>query len=290
VIGAAVDVGSNSVHLLVANVLDGRLETLVDVSEQLGLGDFVDTEGSIPEEPQRGLIDLLREYRDVALAQGAQQVTFVGTEPLRRADNGREVAELVERETGIPLRILDKRQEGELAFVGVTGGGATGTSVMIVDIGGGSSQVVFNDPQQGVRVAGLELGSKRLSSEVVSHDPPTTDEIARLRSRAAEAVAALPDVTAARVVFVGGTATNIIHLRPLAAAEFDALFDILTKVPAAELADRFVLRPRRALQLAAGAALAEAILHRYNLDAAEVSEASLRDGAIIAAAQTLSPT
>jgi exopolyphosphatase/pppGpp-phosphohydrolase len=56
-------------------------------------------------------------------------------------------------------------------------------------------------------------------------------------------------------------------------------------VPAAELADRFVLRPRRALQLAAGAALAEAILHRYNLDAAEVSEASVRDGAIIAAAQ-----
>ncbi len=86
-------------------------------------------------------------------------------------------------------------------------------------------------------------------------------------------------------MFVGGTATNIIRVRPLAAAEFDALFATLTTVPAADLAQRYILRPRRALQLAAGAALAEAILHRYGLTTAEVSDASLRDGAIIAAAR-----
>jgi exopolyphosphatase/guanosine-5'-triphosphate,3'-diphosphate pyrophosphatase len=285
VIGAAVDVGSNSVHLLVASLSDGRLEPLVDVSEQLGLGDFVDDGGAIPEEPQRGLIYLLREYRDVALAQGAEQVTFVGTEPLRRAANGQQVAELVERETGIPLQILDKEEEGKLAFVGVTGGAAGSQSMLIVDIGGGSTQVVFYDPDGGLRIEGLDVGSKRLSSEVVLHDPPTTEEVSRLRSRAAEEASLLPAATPDRAVFVGGTATNIIRVRPLAAAEFDALFATLTSVPAADLAQRYILRPRRALQLAAGAALAEAILQRYGLKAAEVSDASLRDGAIIAAAR-----
>jgi len=285
VIGAAVDVGSNSVHLLVAELIDGHLQTLVDVSEQLGLGDFVEVEGEIPEAPQQGLIYLLREYRDVALARGAQQVTFVGTEPLRRAANGQAIADLVERETGIPLRILDRTQEGELAYIGVTGGAAGNRSMLIVDIGGGSTQAVFYDPVHGIRVASLDIGSKRLSGEVVAHDPPTADEIARLRSRAQGAVTTLPKATVERAVFVGGTATNIIRLRPLAAAEFDALYGTLTTVAAADLAQRYVLRPRRALQLAAGAALAEAILRRYGLKTAEVSDASLRDGAIIAAAR-----
>jgi exopolyphosphatase/guanosine-5'-triphosphate,3'-diphosphate pyrophosphatase len=288
-IAAAVDVGSNSVHLLVANLTDGRLETLVDVSEQLGLGDFVDNEGSIPEGPQLALVGVLTEYRDLALAQGAQQVTFVGTEPLRRAANGREVAELVEERTGIPLQILDKEEEGELAFLGVTCGTAGKLSMLIVDIGGGSTQVVFYEPDHGVRVTGLDIGSKRLSKEIVEHDPPTPDEVARLRARATEVAATLPEMSPQRAVFVGGTPTNIVRLRPLATAEFDALYETLTTVPAAELAERYVLRPRRALQLAAGAALAEAILQRYALEAAEVSDASLRDGAIIAAARRSNP-
>jgi exopolyphosphatase/pppGpp-phosphohydrolase len=284
-IGAAVDVGSNSVHLLVARLTDGGLETLVDISEQLGLGDFVDDHGTIPEEPKLNLVRLLLEYRDLALEQGAERVTFVGTEPLRRAANGHEVAQLVEEQTGIPLRILDKEQEGELAFIGVTGGEAGRQSMLIVDIGGGSTQVAFYHPNDGVRVVGLQIGSKRLSSEVVEHDPPTRDEVARLRARAREVAATLPDATPGRAVFVGGTATNIIRLRPLAVDEFEALYDTLTTVPSAELAERYVIRLRRALQLAAGAALAEAILDRYGLTAAEVSDASLRDGAIIAAAR-----
>ena len=81
---------------------------------------IVDSEGEIPAAPQRGLIYLLREYRELALSQGAEKVTFIGTEPLRRAANGRAVAAAVEEETGIPLQILDKEREGELTFLGVT--------------------------------------------------------------------------------------------------------------------------------------------------------------------------
>jgi exopolyphosphatase/guanosine-5'-triphosphate,3'-diphosphate pyrophosphatase len=200
------------------------------------------------------------------------------------------VAAAVEQATGIPLDIVDKEREGELTFLGVTGGQPGGRPLLVVDIGGGSSEVVLFDPQTGLRPVGLQTGSNRLTSEFIEHDPPTADEVGRLRARAAELAATLPDASPARAIFVGGTATNIIRLCPLATAEFDGLYQTLTTVSAADLVMRYALRPRRAVQLAAGAALAEAILTRYQLTEADVSDASLRDGAIIAAAGGSSPS
>jgi exopolyphosphatase/guanosine-5'-triphosphate,3'-diphosphate pyrophosphatase len=284
VIGAAVDVGSNSVHLLVARLADDGLEVLRDESELLGLGDFVDSQGEIPDDAQMLLVHSLATYGDLARADGAEKVTFLGTEPLRRAANGREVAHRVERETGVPLRILSRREEGELTFLGVTGGRTITQPLLVVDIGGGSSEVIVFDPAGGLLVTGLQTGSNRLSNDIVRHDPPTSGEIAELRTRATELASELPAATVERGIFVGGTATNIVRLRPLAAASFDALFDDIRSAPAAAIAATFGVRLRRALQLAAGAALTEALLERYGLATAEVSDASLRDGAILAAA------
>jgi exopolyphosphatase/guanosine-5'-triphosphate,3'-diphosphate pyrophosphatase len=285
VIGAAVDVGSNSVHLLVARIGADGLEYLRDESELLGLGEIVDTLGEIPEDAQSLLLHSLQTYRDAALLQGAEQVTFLGTEPLRRAANGPAVAARVKAETGVALHILPEREEGELTFLGVTGGEPVGRPLVVVDIGGGSSEVILYDPERGLEVTGLATGSNRLSIEIVDNDPPTKREVARLRERARELVAALPQAKAERAIFVGGTATNIVKLRPLATSSFDNLFVDIRSAPAAALAARFGLRLRRSLQLAAGAALAEAILEHYALGRAEVCDASLRDGAIILVAR-----
>lgn len=284
-IGAAVDVGSNSVHLLVARLTDNGLQILRDESELLGLGDIVDTEGTIPVDAQMALVHVLATYRDLAQADGAQQVTFLATEPLRRAANGEAVAERVERETGVPLHILSRREEGELTFLGVTGGQPVARPLLVVDIGGGSSEVIVFDPEAGLFVSGLRTGSNRLSNEIVKHDPPTGREIAELRRAARELAAELPTARVERGIFAGGTATNIVKLRPLAAASFDELFDEIRAAPAATIAAGFRIRLRRALQLAAGAALTEALLERYGLASADVSDASLRDGAILAAAR-----
>lgn len=282
-IGAAVDVGSNSVHLLVARTGVDGLEYVRDESDLIGLGDVVDSFGSIPEDAQLLLIHSLETYRDVARREGAVQVTFLATEPLRRAVNGPAVAARVEAETGVALHILAKREEGELTFLGVTAGKPVSRPLLVVDIGGGSSEVIFFDPQRGLEVTGLATGSNRLSNDIVDNDPPTKREVARLRRRARELVADLPLAKPERGIFVGGTATNIVKLRPLAASSFDKLFADIRSAPAATLAEQFGLRLRRSLQLAAGAALTEAILDRYGLTEAEVSDASLRDGAILAA-------
>ncbi|HLB44675.1 MAG TPA: hypothetical protein VJK49_04750, partial [Candidatus Limnocylindrales bacterium] len=116
-IGAAIDVGSNSIHVRVARV--GRpaavarsgLDVLLDRSELLGLGDVVDQGGVIPAAAVRQVLDVLAEYLALASANGAQQVTLIGTEPLRRATNAGVVAAGVRRATGLPLRVVSVRVE-----------------------------------------------------------------------------------------------------------------------------------------------------------------------------------
>jgi exopolyphosphatase/pppGpp-phosphohydrolase len=281
VIGAAVDVGSNSVHLLVARVDDDGLEPIADESELIGLGDVVDAEGVIPAASVDVLVRALLQYRDRARSLGATTVTFVATEPLRRARNATEVATEVEQQTGVALQILTGSEEGELTFLGVTGGRRVDEPMLVVDIGGGSTEVVLFDPTTGVTPTGLPTGSARLQNEFVEHDPPTAEEVVRLRTAAADAVAGLPAAKPAKAVFVGGTATNLVRFGPLAIGSFDSVFEALCGAPAAEIAQRYAVRLRRAQQLAAGAALAEALLRHYGLAEGQVSDQSLRDGAIL---------
>jgi exopolyphosphatase/pppGpp-phosphohydrolase len=285
VIGAAVDVGSNSVHLLVARVTKTGLDQLLDESELIGLGDVVDEQRMIPPDAIDRLVASLTNYRDKARALGATSVTFMGTEPLRRAGNSDEVAAAVEQSTGVPLRIVSRDEEGELTFLGVTGGHPVDGSLLVVDIGGGSTEVMLHEAGRGLTVSGLPFGSARLWREYVRHDPPTSAEIDELRQASATAVSALAHASPQRAVFVGGTATNLVKLAPLAIASFENVYRTLAETPAAEIAERFRVRLRRAHQLASGAALAEQLLLHFALTTADVTDASLRDGAIIAAAR-----
>jgi exopolyphosphatase/guanosine-5'-triphosphate,3'-diphosphate pyrophosphatase len=281
VIGAAVDIGSNSVHLLVSQLSDGGLRPLVDQSELIGLGDAVDRDGRIPPPAVDELVRVLSHYRDVARTTGAQKVTFLGTEPFRRAVNSRQVAEQVETRVGVPLAVLSLEQEGRLTFAGVTAGRLPTASLLVVDIGGGSTELVDYEPPADLRVIGLSTGSARLTARHIEHDPPAATEVENLRRAAADAMAGLPVLRPARATFVGGTATNLVKLAPLSLSAFEQVFATLAATPAAELCERYTLRPRRAAQLAAGAALTEALLNHCRLTVADVSPASLRDGAIL---------
>jgi exopolyphosphatase/guanosine-5'-triphosphate,3'-diphosphate pyrophosphatase len=284
-IGAAVDVGSNSVHLLVCRLRDGRLEVLRDESVLLGLGDVVDHEGGLTADARAALVSSLRSYRDVARAIGAQQVTLMGTEPLRRARNSGEVVAEVEQQVDLPLHVLSEHEEGLLTYVGVTGGRPQSRSLLVVDIGGGSSEIVLFEVRRRLQVFSLPSGSARLSRGIVEHDPPTAHEFDRLLLAAHRLADRLPEAHPARAVFVGGTATNLARLGPLRRDGLALAYRWLGSLTAAQLSKRFGVNLRRAGQLPAGAAIVDALLAHYALDGAKVSEASLRDGAIIAAAR-----
>lgn len=295
-IGAAIDVGSNSIHLLIARpdtsgaTTRPGLTVLDDRSQLLGLGEVVDREARIPPELARQMLATVADYFVLARANEADHVTLLGTEPLRRAINGPDVAAQVSAVTGVPLHIISVRTEAQLTFMGVTGGLPPTEPLIVVDIGGGSTEVSIYTPGQPLVTLPLGIGSARLTRAMVEHDPPTDDELDRLHGAALAAASELPPMSwpaskRPRAVFVGGTATNLARLGRLTR---DALAEdrlTLSRLTSAQVMEHYGVRPQRAVQLAAGAAIVDALLERAGLDEAGVSDTSLRDGAIIAMAR-----
>lgn len=292
--GAAVDVGSNSVHVLVARLgrpaTAGRrgLKVLADRSELLGLGDSVDIHGEVPRDQIAQVLATLHEYRELAAQLGAEPMMLMGTEPLRRAANAADVVAEVMRQLGLTLHVVSVRQEAELTFLGVTGGRPPPDPLIVIDIGGGSTEISLFVPDEKLSVVALPVGSARLTSQVVEHDPPTGAELDRLHDAAADIRRQLPTPpTNGRhgrptAVFVGGTATNIARLGRLTRGGLAEDRRTIARMPSQAITELFGVRPRRARQLAAGAAIVEVMLDHYGLDEAHVSTASLRDGAILA--------
>jgi exopolyphosphatase/pppGpp-phosphohydrolase len=294
-VGAAIDIGSNSVHLLVALVGPGWVEPLRDTSELLGLGDVVDRDKEIPAQERSRVIEVVREFQETARRSHAERVIVLGTEPLRRARNADELVSEMLAETALKLWVLSQRQEAQLTFVGATHGELPDRPLLVADIGGGSTEALTFIPGRGMFVDHIPLGSARLTNSIVEHDPPTDEEVGRLFAAASNATAELayrgPIDTGKqgrdglRAVFVGGTATNVARLGRLTRTAMAEDRQTLERMNVAAIAAKFNVKPRRARQLAAGVAIVAQLLERYGLDSADVSDASLRDGAIIAAAR-----
>ena len=294
-VGAAIDVGSNSVHLLVARMGTPRtvarrgLVVLDDRSQLLGLGEVVDKEARIPLDQRRKILGSIAEFLLVARAAGAERATLIGTEPFRRAANGPDVAAEVSAVTGMPLHVISVRMEAMLTFMGATAGLPPPEPLVVVDIGGGSTEVSIHSPGAPLVVVPLPIGSGRLTRGTVEHDPPTSDELDRLRRAAQVSVQELPQMRwqgpPPRAIFVGGTATNLARLGRLTRAGLAEDRRTLANLSSAQVVEHFGVRPQRARQLPAGAAIVDALLARLGLDAAGVAESSLRDGAIIAASR-----
>jgi exopolyphosphatase/guanosine-5'-triphosphate,3'-diphosphate pyrophosphatase len=288
-VGASVDVGSNSVHLLVAEISGHRLTPIVDESVFLGLGSAVSERGYLGTAARAELVEALVAYAEAARRLDAGNVTFVGTEPIRRAaDAGRIVAE-IGAACGVPLHVLSHEEEAFTTLIGVTEGMPVTHETLVVDVGGGSSEFCVVDSTRPPRAVGLRLGSARLTDRFVTHDPPTPAEVAAMRAIALEAVEGILEASPSEIVAVGGTATNLLKVlyasgvdRALTRDGIAEAIALLAAQPAALAAERYLIRPTRARILAAGAAILDAFLERYDVSSLRVSEAGIREGTILA--------
>jgi exopolyphosphatase/guanosine-5'-triphosphate,3'-diphosphate pyrophosphatase len=197
----------------------------------------------------------------------------------------------VERACGVPLHVLSHEEEAYLTLIGVTGGRQVTADLAVVDVGGGSSELVLVGPTGAARAFGIPIGSARLTERWVQYDPPTTEEILDLRRAARLLLDEAPAATPRELVAVGGTASNLLRILPAAALDrtltrrrLDDAFGVLLSEPSAIAAERHAVHPIRARILPAGAAILEAILIRYRLDRLHVSEAGIREGAVLAMA------
>jgi exopolyphosphatase/guanosine-5'-triphosphate,3'-diphosphate pyrophosphatase len=291
-VGAVVDLGSTSVHHLVAAIDGHALEVLVDESAFLGLGAAADERGVLGAAGREELVDTLAGYAWTARTHGAADLAFIATEPLRRlADAARIVGE-VDAGTGVPVHVLRHEEEALLTLLGVTGGAPVERDLLVVDIGGGSSEFACVGPDRSAEMTGLKVGAAALTRRIVTTDPPSADQIDALRESAAAAVAAAPAWAPADIVLVGGTATNLARVADggaprvsLDRSDLDALDRQLASTPADEIAAAHGVRPARAAILAAGSAIVRAVVDRYGAAEVFVVDTGIREGAILAAAR-----
>ena len=301
-IGAAVDVGSTSVHLVVARVGDGRLEPLHDESAFLGLGAAIDARGFLGSAATAELAGVLKGFAERARALGSAGLAVIGTEPTRRALDGPRIVRAVEREAGLALQVVSHDEEGLLTLIGVTGASAVPGGMIVVDIGGGSTEIVAAGLDGRPAARGLPLGAARLSARFVSHDPPQPAEAAAMLDHARAALADAPrdgpadgraalSAAGASIVAVGGTAENLLRIVPnvatpghVSTADLVEAMARLAGSPAQTVAARHGVRPARARLLPAGAAILLAVLERYGAELLRVSRAGIREGAILAVA------
>jgi exopolyphosphatase/guanosine-5'-triphosphate,3'-diphosphate pyrophosphatase len=286
---AAIDCGSNSVHLLVGIVDAHRVRPLADESTFLGLGAAA-AAGHLGPGARERLVAAIVGYAAVAAGLGAAEVIVVGTEPFRRAGDARAAVEEIAATSGVDLEIVDHEEEAFLTLIGVTGGRRVDRPTLVCDVGGGSTELALVGPREAAVAFGLRLGSAVLTDEVVHHDPATPAEILSMRAKAAAALAPAPAARAERVIAVGGSATNLLRVLPLAEFErllnrqrLEEIFHTLGTEPADIAAERHGVNPLRARMLPAGAAIFDAVLERYGHDQLEVSDLGMREGILLAA-------
>jgi exopolyphosphatase/guanosine-5'-triphosphate,3'-diphosphate pyrophosphatase len=288
-VGASVDLGSTSVHLLVAAIAGHRLESLADESVFLGLGRAVAERGHLGRPARAELTATLVRYAGTARGLGAIHLTLIGTEPIRRAADASAIVREVGLATGAPIHVLSHEEEAYLTIIGVTEGLPVTQETLVVDVGGGSSEFCIVDATRPPRAAGLRLGSARLTDRFVTHDPPLASEVDAMRDASREAVRDAPAARPEEIFAVGGTASNLLKVLPAASLDrtltrerIAEALEILATEPAAVASERHLINPIRARILPAGAAIMDAILDRYGVDRIRVSEAGIREGTILA--------
>jgi exopolyphosphatase/guanosine-5'-triphosphate,3'-diphosphate pyrophosphatase len=300
---AAVDIGTNSTRLLVADVVDGRVADVERETRITRLGEGVDKRRRLLPLPIARVRNVLTDYRRAAEKLGAERTLAIATSAIRDADNGEAFLGEIEWSYGFATQLLSGHDEALMTYRGVTSGRQLQAGTVIVDIGGGSTELVAGDAD-GVRWHdSLDIGSVRLTERFLQSDPPTGDEVeacaAAVRALLAERV---PDEVRERTesaIGVAGTITSIAALA-LGLQEYDrdrvhgahvsadALSRQLERLAAAPVAERRTFRPLdpdRAPVIVAGAVIAREVLSFFGLDPLEVSERDILDGAALAAAE-----
>ena len=298
---AALDVGSNSLHLLVVDAHpDGTFEPLVQEKEMLRLGDVVSRAGRLTDEAIDGLLATVRRFKTLAAAAGADELVAMATAALREADNSAAVVDRIEAETGVAVEVISGKDEARLIF------GAVRASIMItpgpavcLDLGGGSLELTVGDAGGLLWSASVKLGVARLTAELVDDDPPSAADQRRLRNRVAAAVGPLAEEVAdLHPTMLIGTSGTLCDLARMAAARNGTvpssvnhltvgradLEAVHAQIMGRTLASRrriAGLDARRADLIPAGSTVLLTAMELFGLDELTVSDWALREGIVL---------
>jgi len=284
-----VDLGTNSTRLLVADVDGEEVEEVSRRTTITRLGEGVDERRKLLPLPIARVRNVLSDYRRELEELGAERVLAIGTSALRDAENGEAFLGEIEWSYGFATRLLSGEEEAALTRRGVANGRTLNGGTLVLDVGGGSTELITADRQTS-----LDVGSVRLTERHLHRDPPARDE---LEAAARTVRDALPPLRAEDAIGVAGTVTTLaalelggydperVHGHRLSRKAVELQLERLASLPLAERQELPGLEPERAPVIVGGAIVVREVLDRYGLEVLEASERDLLHGAAFEAAQ-----
>jgi exopolyphosphatase/guanosine-5'-triphosphate,3'-diphosphate pyrophosphatase len=297
---AVVDLGTNSTRLLVADVEGGRVRELDRRSNVTRLGEGVDASGRLADHAIERVLGVVADYREAIDSLGAERVVAVATSAVRDAANRDALLGPLRERFGVEARTISGDEEARLTFLGATSGRGVGDRTMVLDIGGGSTEVVVGhagrEPEFHVST---RAGSVRQTERHLPSDPPPPDEITAAADEVRAIFAAeVPDEVRAGVergIAVAGTVTSLAaidqKLEPYDPARVDGyelglgaceqMLAMLAAMPLNRRREVPGLHPDRAPTIVAGALILIQAMRRFELESMETSESDILHGAAL---------
>jgi exopolyphosphatase/guanosine-5'-triphosphate,3'-diphosphate pyrophosphatase len=298
---AVVDLGTNSTRLLLADVEDGSIRELDRRLEITRLGEDVDERRRLLPTAVARVRNVLVDYRRAAEDAGVERSLALATSAVRDADNGEAFLGEIEWSYGFATRLLSGDDEALTTFRGVAAGRDVQEDTLVLDVGGGSTELVLGGPEGVSFHVSLDLGCVRLTERFLHGDPPRADELeaaARLvRETLAERV---PDSVSVReAIGVAGTVTTLatldlglaeedpelVHGHRLDASWIERILRELASEAVADIRARPGIHPERAPVIVAGIVVVLETLRQFGLERLEVSEHDIMHGAALVAAE-----
>lgn len=300
---AAIDVGTNSVRLLVANTVAGKItQRLHQLATVTGLGRERSADGSLSEASQSRTLAVIKKYGAIIRRLDIADVRAATTSAVRSAPNGPGFVARVKAEAGISLDVISGAAEGRLTFRGATSDIEEGTDCLVIDIGGGSTEFSWGGAGADPQVISLELGCVRLREHLLKDDPPEPASLGAARGYVADLLGRHGLIeklgsfsTSGLAIAVAGTPTSlvaidmklepydpeVVHGRELT---YQAISEQLSRLAAHDLsalANIPGLQADRAPTIIPGAVILRAIMETLGLDKVRVSERDILDGLLV---------
>ena len=296
-----VDLGTNSTRLLVADVDDGIVRELDRRLTITRLGEGVDERRLLLPTALARVRNALSDYRRALEASGAERTLAVATSAVRDAENGEAFLGEVEWSYGFDTRLLSGHDEALMTFRGVSAGRDVAAGTLVIDVGGGSTELVLGGPDGVAWHESLDLGCVRLTERFLRSDPPPPAELDATRTRVHSLLAdhVPPGTRPTHAIGVAGTVTTLAVLslglededpalvdgHELASAWIGEQVERLAAMTVDEIRRLRGMHPDRAPVILAGALVVAETLRHFGLDLLEVSEQDLMHGAALAAAE-----
>lgn len=287
---SAVDLGSNTLKATHATCMEGgELADMIHHSDTVRIGFGLERTGHIEEHRLDECMRFLQEQAAIGREYGSTRFIGVATEALRIADNGSELLDRIHAETEWEIELITGSREAELTYLGLADRVPPGVDCAIVDIGGGSTEIVVVNNGEVALQQSLAVGSGRLADRLFSDDPPGVDVVEQAITQAKESIIELleRDITVSHVMLAGGSGLFMSQLieqlwdtSPFDKVLLTQLAKHLATVPAADTVERIDIPLARALVLPASVAVGVAIMDLFGAQKALGVPSGIRMGLI----------